>query len=120
MFYSTLSFYLDKKKMKALEKIESLLEIFSENEKDEIFAELQGKSFNSESVASFAQYHQKKYGKNISFQIKKTGVDHSPVITAILTTDFGEFEAEGTNQKIAKANAIAKAKSLMSKFERPD
>ena len=56
-------------------------------------------------ISSFAQRHQKEYQSDITFTITKG----DKLITAELKTLFGPFKGTGTNQKIAKINAIQKA-----------
>ena len=92
-------------------KIKELFASLSKAEQIELLKALSSNSATSISIADFAIKHQKRYGSNVEFTVTKTGLDHSPVITAIVHTAFGAFEGKGSNQKIAKSNAVEKANS---------
>ena len=90
-------------------KIKELFASLTKSEQVELLKELNSNSATSISITEFSQKHQQRYGSNIEFQVIQTGLDHAPIITAILTTAYGKFRGAGSNQKIAKANAIEKA-----------
>ena len=90
-------------------KIKELFASLSKAEQTELLKELSSNSGKSTSISEFAVKHQKRYGSNAEFTISQAGLDHAPVITAIVHTSFGDFSGKGSNQKIAKANAIEKA-----------
>lgn len=48
---------------------------------------------------------QEQYRKNIEFTVENIGDQLVPNIHVVLTTPWGNFEANGINQKIAKAKA---------------
>lgn len=48
-------------------------------------------------------------GNNIEFTIEQSGLSHNPTITVTVHTAFGKFSGQGSNQKIAKANAVENA-----------
>lgn len=95
--------------MKNQIKIKKLFASLKKVEQTELLKELSKNSRTSISIANFAKKHQKKYGKNVKFTVEQSGLDHAPVIAATAHTAFGVFRATGSNQKIAKANAIEKA-----------
>jgi len=90
-------------------QIKELFASLSKADQVELLKELSSNSGTSISIADFSMKHQKRYGNNVEFTIKQTGLDHAPTITATVHTAFGDFKATGSNQKIAKANAIEKA-----------
>ena len=90
-------------------KIKELFASLTKSEQVELLKELNSNSATSISIAEFSQKHQQRYGSNIEFSIIQTGLDHAPVITATLVTAYGKFRGAGSNQKIAKVNAIEKA-----------
>lgn len=85
-------------------KIKELFNSLSKEEQIELLKELNPQTGTS--IAEFTQLHQRMYGKNVEFTISQEGVDHMPTITAIVHTAIGDFEATGSNKKIAKANAV--------------
>jgi dsRNA-specific ribonuclease len=87
-------------------KIKELFASLPKAEQVELLKELSSNSGTSISIADFSTKHQKRYNSNIEFNVKQTGLDHAPTITATVHTAFGNFEGKGSNQKIAKANAI--------------
>lgn len=87
-------------------EIKELFESLSKSEQTELLKELSSNSGTSITIAEFAMMHQKQYGKNVEFTVKQSGLDHAPTITVVAHTAFGTFQGVGTNQKIAKANAI--------------
>lgn len=98
------------------EKIKELFASLSKAEQIELLKELSSTSATSISIADFSiadfsVKHQKRYGRNVEFSIQQVGLDHAPTIIATVHTAFGDFEGRGSNQKIAKANAIEKANS---------
>lgn len=96
------------------EEIKKLFAQLNEDEQIEILKELSQVKGTSVSIAEFAQLHQKQYGKNVEFAVRQSGLDHAPIVTAVAITAFGEFEGEGSNQKIAKAKACQKAFKAMN------
>lgn len=93
----------------SVSKIKELFGSLSKAEQVELLKELSSNSGTSISIADFAIKHQKRYGRNVEFTVIQSGLDHAPVITAIAHTAFGDFDGKGSNQKIAKSNAIEKA-----------
>ena len=79
----------------------------SSAEQIELLKELSSNSGTSISIADFSVKHQKRYGGNLEFTITQAGLDHAPVITAVVHTNYGDFTGKGSNQKIAKANAVS-------------
>lgn len=59
-------------------------------------------------ISKFAARHQKEYQKDIEFTVhpKEEG---ATLISVTLQTVFGKFKGIGTNQKIAKVNAVRMA-----------
>ncbi len=59
-------------------------------------------------ISKFASRHQKEYQKDIEFTVhpKEEG---AVLISVTLQTVFGKFKGVGTNQKIAKVNAVRMA-----------
>lgn len=59
-------------------------------------------------ISKFATRHQKEYQKDIEFTVhpKEEG---ATLISVTLQTVFGKFKGVGTNQKIAKVNAVRMA-----------
>jgi len=56
-------------------------------------------------ISAFAARHQKEYQKDITFTVSKEG----DLINVVLHTLFGKFIGVGSNQKIAKINAVKQA-----------
>ena len=82
----------------------------NQTEQIEMLKKLSSNSTNSISISEFAQKVQRRYGTNIEFSEAQTsGPDHMPVVTIDLYTPYGKFSGKGSNQKIAKADAIKKA-----------
>lgn len=103
-------FYLLIKKLIIMKnQIKKLFNSLSKAEQTELLKELSSNTGTSISIADFSMKHQKRYGKNVEFIVGQSGLDHAPVISATAHTSFGDFKATGSNQKIAKANAIEKA-----------
>lgn len=75
----------------------------------EVLKDLSASSKATRSIAAFAELHQGRFGKNIEFTVSKSGLDHAPLITVTCITAIGEFKGTGSNQKIAKAAAVAMA-----------
>lgn len=95
------------------QRIKELFASLSKGEQIELLKELSSTTQTSMSIAEFSVLHQKRYGRNVEFTVKQEGLDHAPMITAICHTAFGNFEGKGSNQKIAKANAIENASKNM-------
>lgn len=93
----------------AKESIKKAFYGLEKSEQIELLKELSSSTGTSISIAEFSQKYQKRFGNNIEFEIKQTGLDHAPEITAKVITAFGSFEGIGSNQKIAKANACETA-----------
>lgn len=55
-------------------------------------------------ISKYAAKHQKEYGKDITFDVEKK--EGSNLIGVTLHTVYGKFKGVGTNQKIAKVNAV--------------
>ena len=94
-------------------QIKKLFSSLKRDDQIELLKELSSNSQTSISISDFAIKHQKHFGKSIEFSILQSGLDHAPTITAVLHTAYGDFEGTGSNQKIAKANAIEKANKKM-------
>lgn len=90
-------------------KIKELFASLTKSEQVELLKELNSNSATSISITEFSQKHQRRYGSNIEFSVSQTGLDHAPLVTAVLVTAYGKFWGRGSNQKIAKANAIEQA-----------
>jgi hypothetical protein len=60
------------------------------------------KNIDTSDIVSFAAKHQKEYGKDITFDISTDGKE----IIAVMQTVFGKFTGKGSNQKIAKVEAV--------------
>lgn len=58
-------------------------------------------------ISRYAAKHQKEYQKDITFDVEKRA--DSNLISVTLHTVYGKFKAVGTNQKIAKVNAVKQA-----------
>jgi dsRNA-specific ribonuclease len=96
------------------EQIKKLFAQLNKDEQIELLKELSNNTETSMSIAEFAQFVQKQFGKNVEFTVSQTGLDHCPTITAIAHTPWGDFEGLGSNQKIAKSNACDKAYEAMN------
>ena len=82
----------------------------SDEEQVEMLKELSMVSGTAVSITDFSAKHQRVCGQNIQFSpAQSSGPSHSPLISITVHTSFGSFTGEGSNQKIAKSNAIAKA-----------
>ncbi|MBI5325838.1 MAG: hypothetical protein HZB41_11305 [Ignavibacteriae bacterium] len=82
----------------------------SDEEQVELLKELSTVSGTAVSINDFSTKHQRVCGQNIQFSpAHRDGPSHNPVVSITVHTSFGTFKGEGSNQKIAKANAIAKA-----------
>ena len=92
-------------------KIKELFASLSKAEQVQLLKELSSNSATSISIADFAIKHQKRYGRNVEFTVTQAGLDHAPIVTATAHTSFGDFIGKGSNQKIAKANAVEEANS---------
>lgn len=95
----------------SVSKIKELFASLSKAEQVELLKELSSNSGTSISIADFAIKHQKRYGRNVEFTVTQAGLDHAPIVTATAHTAFGDFSGKGSNQKIAKANAVEEANS---------
>ena len=60
------------------------------------------------SIVSFSQKHQKKFGTNIEFE-NITHLGTPTYIESTVVTFYGRFTGDGSNQKIAKLNAVLNA-----------
>ncbi len=94
-------------------QIKELFASLTKDEQTELLKELSSNSGTSISITDFSMKHQKLYGKNVEFTVEQSGLDHAPVIAVTAHTAFGNFCATGSNQKIAKANAIEKANAKL-------
>jgi hypothetical protein len=100
-------FQLQKKTMK--EKIRELFLMLSRADQLELLRELTSSTEINNPVVEVLKISQELYGKNVTFNISNVGSPLEPVILAALTTPWGEYSAEGKNQKIAKAKAAEAA-----------
>ncbi len=92
------------------EEIKASFFSLSDEDQAELIKELSAVSGTSISINEFAAKHQQICSQNIKFSsVEQTGLSHSPMIKITLHTAFGDFTGEGSNQKIAKANACTKA-----------
>ncbi len=86
-------------------KNEVITEKQAEQKVLELFTGVKVKDVDTSIISEFATKHQKEYQKDITFTVSKS--DDSPIIiVAVLHTVFGDFMGHGTNQKIAKINAV--------------
>ncbi|HNI02881.1 MAG TPA: hypothetical protein PLO94_11045 [Chitinophagales bacterium] len=89
------------------EKIKKMFNDLSAEEQGIVLAELNSSKktlqINTNEISSFAQKHQREYQSDITFDIE---VLDNGTIQATLKTIFGNFKGIGTNQKIAKINAV--------------
>ena len=84
----------------------------SDEDQAELLKELSAVSGTAISINDFSTKHQRVCGQNIKFTpAHRMGPSHNPVVSVTVHTSFGSFTGEGSNQKIAKANAIAKAEA---------
>ncbi|MCL5990591.1 MAG: hypothetical protein M1419_00620 [Bacteroidetes bacterium] len=82
----------------------------SDEDQAELLKELSAVSGTAVSITDFSAKHQQICGQNIKFSnAQRIGLSHMPLIKISVHTAYGTFNGEGSNQKIAKANAIAKA-----------
>ncbi|TAL69418.1 MAG: hypothetical protein EPN82_06180 [Bacteroidetes bacterium] len=82
----------------------------TDEDQAELLKELSTVSGTAVSINDFSTKHQRVCGQNIQFSsAHRSGPSHNPVVSITVHTAFGSFAGEGSNQKIAKANAIAKA-----------
>lgn len=91
------------------EKIKEMFSMLPREEQLELLKELTSSTEIRNPIIELNSYSQELYGKNICFKISNIGDVHSPEIKAELSTPWGEFEAKGSNQKIAKARAAEMA-----------
>lgn len=68
------------------------------------------KSVDTSDIVAFAARHQKEYGKDITFAVSKDAND----IVVVMQTVFGKFTGRGSNQKIAKVEAVKLANETWS------
>lgn len=89
------------------DKIKKLFNDLSAEEQSIVLAELNSLkkelNINTNEISSFAQKHQREYQSDITFDIE---VLDNGTVQATLKTIFGNFKGIGTNQKIAKINAV--------------
>jgi len=84
----------------------------SDEDQAELLKELSASSGTAITIHEFAEKHQQVCSQSIKFSpVEQSGMSHSPMIKITLITSFGSFTGEGSNQKIAKANAIALAEA---------
>lgn len=93
------------------EHIVTLFSNLNNEEKQTILKVLSSVEEKSTSISAFCERHQKQFRSNIEFIIHKELVDKKDIITAIAKTAYGEFSGKGSNQKIAKHNAIVQAEN---------
>jgi dsRNA-specific ribonuclease len=93
------------------EKIKKLFNDLSAEEQSVVLLELNKSKKKAELdtsiISAFASRHQKEYQKDIRFTVYKASDDDSILVT--MHTTFGDFRGVGSNQKIAKINAVKKA-----------
>lgn len=91
------------------EKIKKLFNDLSAEEQSVLILELTKSKKKAEietsEISAFAARHQKEYQKDITFTVSKEG----DLINVVLHTLFGKFIGVGSNQKIAKINAVRMA-----------
>jgi hypothetical protein len=89
------------------EKIKKMFNDLSAEEQSVLLLELTKSKkevhIDTSNISAFATKHQKEYGKDITFTVKK---DNLGFIEVILHTIFGNFKGVGSNQKIAKQHAV--------------
>ena len=94
---------------KETDKILKAFNALSSEEQDLILIDLnkskKALEINTMDISVFASRHQKEYGRDITFSITTEG----KVISATLHTAYGNFSGVGSNQKIAKLNAVREA-----------
>jgi hypothetical protein len=84
----------------------------SDEDQAELLKELSTVSGTAITIHEFAAKHQQICSQSIKFSpVEQSGLSHNPIIKITVLTAFGDFTAEGSNQKIAKANACAMAEA---------
>ncbi len=90
------------------DKIKKLFDELTVEEQNSLLLDLNKSKkkleINTTDISSFAAKHQKQYGKDITFTISKS--EENDTITAVIHTIYGNFTGTGSNQKIAKVNAV--------------
>jgi len=90
-----------------VEKIKKMFNDLSAEEQSVLLLELtkskKESKIDTSSISAFATKHQKEYGKDITFTVGKDG---ELGIIVVVQTVFGKFTGRGSNQKIAKINAV--------------
>lgn len=93
------------------EKIKKLFSDLSADEQRIVLVELSNSKkdliVDTDVISKFAARHQKEYQKDITFTVSKEKDGRE--INVVLHTIFGKFLGVGSNQKIAKINAVNKA-----------
>lgn len=87
------------------EKIKELFIKLSRTEQLELLRELNSSIAYENPVVQVNEFSQEMYGQNIKFEIANVGDQLAPKIKAVLSTPWGIFEANGTNQRVAKSKA---------------
>jgi hypothetical protein len=89
------------------DKIIKMFNDLSAEEQDVVLCELNTLKkeikIDTSSISAFAARHQKEYGKDITFTVKR---DKLGFIEVVLHTIFGNFKGVGSNQKVAKQYAV--------------
>jgi hypothetical protein len=98
----------------AIKQIKDLFSTLPSASQIELLKQLSSGSGTATSISEFATKHSKTFGTNIEFSLSKSGADHLPEITATVHTAYGDFKGIGSNQKIAKAKAVALANESWS------
>lgn len=101
------------KKQTNIDKLQKLFDSLTPTEQQIALTQLNNNKktlrINTKNISKFALAHMAKYKKNISFTVTQDGF----VVSAELNTAFGKFTGSGTNQKIAKINAVKLAEEKM-------
>lgn len=96
------------------EKIKELFAMLPREEQLELLRELTSSDEFRNPIVHVNAISQEQYRKNIEFKVENRGDQLVPNIHVVLTTPWGNFEANGNNQKIAKAKAAELALMALS------
>jgi hypothetical protein len=88
--------------MKEIDQIKLLFDKLPERDKEELLLILQKEVKPKITIVEFAQFIQRMYKQNITFDV----ISVSGQIQAEVTTPFGKFTGLGDNKHIAKQEAV--------------
>lgn len=96
-----------------IKQVKEMFYALSPTDQAELLKQLNGIDKTTGLIAEFTKLHQLKFRQSCSFSISQDDNKHFPTITAELQTSFGRFVGTGSNQKIAKLDAVVKANVVL-------